>query len=140
MEKFYLLQIDLKSMKQLLILLLFVLVNILACSSLRPSSVVDSFINYPNPFDSRNEFTTYQVKLKSTEIIKAEVSIFEEDGSLVSRLLLLINETNKSQAQVNWRGLDDDGKYLASGVYFARLNITDSNGFIEVKEIKTLLK
>lgn len=138
MAEYCLLQIDFNSMKRLLIL--FIFVNIIACSSLRPDSVVDSFINYPNPFDSRKEFTTYQVRLKSTEVKKAEVNIFEEDGNLVSHLLLLINETNKSQAEVNWHGIDDDGKYLASGVYFARLNITDSNGFIEVKEIKTLLK
>ncbi len=123
-----------------LILSFFIFLVTLSCSSLRPESVIGEFINFPNPFQSETEFTTFSLKLNSTNIDNAYINILNEDGGLISRLHLNINNTNAMEAQVNWRGLSDEGNYLPTGVYIAELKVVDANGFIEITKIKTLIK
>ena len=56
--------------------ILFVLaIFYLSCSSNRPNSIVESFYNYPNPFNNRNSITTFRVILKEGEIVSAKIDI-----------------------------------------------------------------
>jgi hypothetical protein len=73
----------------------------------------DSFASYPNPF---NPETTFRFNLKEDTDIKLQ--IYNIRGQLVRTLRdgLL----RQGEYKVTWNGKNDNGKMVASGLYFAR--------------------
>ncbi len=77
------------------------------------STVLDS--NYPNPF---NPETTLSFNLK--ERSATELKIYNQRGQLVTTL---VNDVlNAGQHSYVWKGVDSEGRRVASGVYFYKLH------------------
>ncbi len=71
--------------------------------------------NYPNPF---NPETTISLSLKDTAPVKVE--IFNLKGQLVKTL---VNETLPAgNHNLVWKGVDNHGKAVSSGVYFYKMS------------------
>ena len=84
--------------------------------------------NYPNPFNSE---TVIRFELPSTQ--EAELSIYGLTGQQVAMLSLGMREAGSHT--VRWDGRDPDGRNLASGVYFIRL---ESGLQIQVRKLLLL--
>jgi hypothetical protein len=70
--------------------------------------------NYPNPF---NPTTTIRFGIDRDATVK--LTIYDATGSVVR---VLLNETRRAGPHTAvWKGRDDDGRAVASGVYFYRL-------------------
>jgi flagellar hook assembly protein FlgD len=71
--------------------------------------------NYPNPF---NPVTTIRYQVKQDGPVK--LRIYNVAGQLIRTL---VNDTVKAGVvhEVQWKGLNDTGSPVASGVYFYRL-------------------
>lgn len=75
--------------------------------------------NYPNPFIINTELSWYQ---KTSD--KVSVRIYDLKGRLIRTLT---NETKTAGIQkLSWDGKDNNGKQVASGIYYSRLQ--SSNG------------
>ena len=79
--------------------------------------------NYPNPFNPSTNITYYV-----SERADVYLGIFNTKGHKIKTLV------NKSQSagsySVNWNGLDNSGKQMASGYYFYRIVVTNSTAVI----------
>ena len=81
--------------------------------------------SYPNPFNPR---TTFAYTLP--EAGQVAVRVFDAQGALV-RTLLTDSQAAGSH-EVAWDGISDDGRQLASGVYFGRI---EADGTTEVQKV-----
>ena len=75
--------------------------------------------NFPNPF---NAATTLNYQLGSPGLVKLD--LFDVGGQHI-RTLVNSPQLSGSYA-VNWDGRDDNGKDLATGIYFSRLLVGKS--------------
>jgi hypothetical protein len=76
--------------------------------------------NYPNPF---NGSTVIEYNLPIASNVR--LSILDINGREVATL---IDEPQKAGTHnVTWRGLDQQGRSLASGIYFYRITAPSSN-------------
>ncbi|HBY99950.1 MAG TPA: hypothetical protein DEO84_01395, partial [candidate division Zixibacteria bacterium] len=66
--------------------------------------------NYPNPFNSSTI-----IKIGGSVNIESNVSIFDVTGRLINNLPV-------TQNNLVWDGRDSNGKTVATGFYFAKLN------------------
>ncbi|MBC8184900.1 T9SS type A sorting domain-containing protein, partial [candidate division KSB1 bacterium] len=82
--------------------------------------------NYPNPFNNR---TT--IKYKTQKDGFGEITIFNIFGRKVKTLIN--GQISKGYHEITWDGKDENGKNVASGVYFYQLKLD------EFKSIKKLL-
>jgi subtilisin family serine protease len=73
--------------------------------------------NSPNPF---NPSTTLQYGLSSPGPVR--LVVYDSRGRRV-RTLLQENRVTPGEYEVRWNGTDDSGRAVASGVYFARLEL-----------------
>ena len=119
--------------------LAFFIIYIASCS-LRPSSGIEDFYNYPNPFNSKETNTTYRVSIKSGEIINAKMEIYSTSGNLLDNIDLNIDTSDKRIATCKWAGVDKNGKYLPAGVYIAKITVKDNQDSIFTEEFKTYIK
>ncbi len=87
------------------------------------------FENYPNPF---NPYTTISYQLFEAGLV--EMDIFNILGQKVRTLVH--EEKQAGRHWVKWKGMDDRGERVVSGVYFYRLQAGDR---VEIKKM-TLLK
>ena len=84
--------------------------------------------NYPNPFNSQTNIN-YVIKAPG----KVTLEIYDALGT---RVKVLYNEFRAAGSYTAmWDGKDDQGKSIASGVYFCRLN---AGGAIKVKKMLLL--
>jgi hypothetical protein len=88
------------------------------------------FQNYPNPF---NPSTTIGFFLPNR--CQVTLEIYDTSGRLITRLLDRETKPAGTNA-VEWRGLDDRGRAVSSGVYFCRLRA----GKETISKKMTLLK
>lgn len=116
--------------------LAFFIVYIDSCS-LSPNSGIEDFYNYPNPFNSKETNTTYEVSIKSGKIINAKLEIYSTSGDLLDSKDLTVD---KKIATCKWDGLDKNGKYLPAGVYIAKITVKDSEDSTFIEEFKTFIK
>lgn len=76
------------------------------------------FDNYPNPFNPTTSISFY---LPKASYVRLQVF-----NSLGQRVATLVNEVQSAGSHtVEWSGADHDGKVLASGAYFYRLESVD---------------
>jgi hypothetical protein len=81
-----------------------------------PQAVENYLSNYPNPF---NPSTTINFSLPHTGFVK--ISVYNSKGR---RVRLLVNDYYAAgKHTTKWKGRDDKGNELASGVYFYRLQV-----------------
>ena len=83
--------------------------------------------NYPNPF---NPNTLIDYNLPQDGIVR--ISVLDIKGREVS--ILLEDEQTAGLKSISWRGIDDHGNKLPSGVYICLMT---ANGFIST--IKMIL-
>jgi hypothetical protein len=107
-----------------------------------PNSVDDSRLpkpssftlrqNYPNPFN-QNTIITYYLPDNKIQPARVQLLIYDLLGRLVREL---INETQQpGEHTVTWKGTDNSGADLPSGVYFYRLHILST----EISEYRKLV-
>jgi flagellar hook assembly protein FlgD len=85
--------------------------------------------NHPNPFNPTTSIA-YSIKERGHVLL----SIYDVNGALVRTLT---NETRAAGAQsATWDGRDDEGRSVASGVYFYKL----TGGKLHADEEEVLLK
>ncbi|MEO8168203.1 MAG: T9SS type A sorting domain-containing protein, partial [bacterium] len=89
------------------------------------------FPNYPNPF---NPSTTLEFVLPERSIVNAIV--YDILGKEVIKLLE--DELPSGTHTIQWNGLNADGNYAVSGVYFFRLRTSSSNGLVKIAVRKML--
>ncbi len=152
MEEYYLQQINfiskllmknnnfIKMAKKNCIIFFFLAFFYISCSPDKPSSGIEYFYNYPNPFKSRESGTTYKVSLKSGEIISAKVDIYSTTGDLLDSKDLTNDNSTKKIAACLWSGLDKNGKYLPAGVYIAKITVKDNQDSTFIEEFKTSIR
>ncbi len=100
-------------------------------NSILPEIMRMSLQNYPNPFNPQTN-----ISFNLTRSGKINLSIYNIKGQLVIKLI--DNETfQKGSHSVTWKGDDESGKSLCSGVYFYELNV---NGKTKVVQKCLLLK
>jgi len=82
--------------------------------------------NYPNPF---NPATTISYQLNSQSVVQLAVY-----NSLGQKISTLINDKRQQAGDysVQWDGMDDSGRQVASGVYIYRL---DANNQVQTKKM-----
>ncbi len=87
-----------------------------------PSSLIPKnhklFPNYPNPF---NPSTTIQYELPEHSTVSLD--IYDIQGHNIQTLVSESKPAGHYEAQ--WNGTDRDGKQVAAGMYFARLQVVD---------------
>ena len=81
--------------------------------------------NYPNPF---NPQTTIRYKLYKQEIITLE--IYNVAGQLVRRLIEEVQQSG--EYSIIWRGSDEKGNQISSGVY---MYVLKAGGFVMTKKM-----
>ncbi len=108
------------------------------CSCSDSSDFIDEFINYPNPFEASSEYTTFKVKINSSaNIKKATVNVYSANGDLLVNLNM---DVAAKEADIEWHGVDKNGKYLPSTVYYAEVSVENEEGNISKASTKTLIK
>ena len=76
--------------------------------------------NHPNPFNPETRIS-YQVP--KTSLVKIEVF-----NLLGQRIKTLVNEEKSPGTyQINWNGMDDQGKSVVSGIYLYRMQTQSFN-------------
>jgi flagellar hook assembly protein FlgD len=73
--------------------------------------------NYPNPF---NPATAIQYRVPSPGS-RVRLSVYDLSGRLIRELV--DGEKSGGEYVAVWRGLDDAGRQVGSGVYFYRLEV-----------------
>ena len=111
----------------------------IASCSLGPSSGIEDFYNFPNPFNSKETNTTYRVSIKSGEIIDAKLEIYSTSGDLLDGKDLTIDTADKKIATCIWAGLDKNGKYFPAGVYIAKITVKDNLDSTFIEEFRTFI-
>lgn len=119
--------------------LAFFIIYIASCS-LSPNSGIEDFYNFPNPFNSKESYTTYRVSIKSGEIINAKLEIYSTSGDLLESKDLTIDTADKKIATCIWAGLDKNGKYFPAGVYIAKITVKDNQDSTFIEEFRTYIK
>lgn len=119
--------------------LAFFIIYIASCS-LSPNSGIEDFYNFPNPFNSKESYTTYRVSIKSGEIINAKLEIYSTSGDLLESKDLTIDTADKKIATCIWAGLDKNGKYFPAGVYIAKITVKDYQDSTFIEEFRTYIK
>lgn len=93
-----------------------------------PVIYVLSISAYPNPF---NPSTT--IRYTTAEPGRVTLTIHDARGAQV--LTLVNEETHEGEHLVTWKGVDDKGAAVSSGVYFARIK---SNGQVQAMKLVLL--
>lgn len=128
-----------KTAKKNCIIFFFLAFFYVSCSPNKPSSGIEDFYNYPNPFKPQESYTTYKVSIKSGEITSAKIDIYSKAGDLLDSKDLNI-DTDKKIANCLWAGLDKNGKYLPAGVYTAKITVKDNQDSTFTGEFNTLIR
>ena len=85
--------------------------------------------NYPNPF---NPMTRIPYAIGSSETatgpVQVTLIIYDVNGR---RVTTLADETKTAGVyEATWRGIDDQGNVMSTGVYFARLTVSGESAFV----------
>ncbi|MEI0611998.1 hypothetical protein [Brachyspira pilosicoli] len=108
----------------------------ISCSTNKPSSNIKEFFNYPNPFNSKETYTTFKVSIGSGEIIEAKLYIYSQEGNLVDEKTMTIS-LDKKEASAIWSAIDKNGNYLPPSIYTSKVILKDNQDSTFVSEFKT---
>ena len=108
----------------------------ISCSTNKPSSNIKEFFNYPNPFSSKETYTTFKVSIGTGEIIEANLYIYSQEGNLVDEKTMTIS-ADKKEATAIWSAIDKNGNYSPSSIYTSKVILKDNQDSTFVSEFKT---
>jgi len=95
-------------------------INFVSVHNNEISSTLNSLMNYPNPF---NPSTTIEFAIQNDSNV--ELSIFNTKGQNIKTLIQ--NELTKGQHSILWKGDDEFGKQVSSGIYYYKLYVNGKN-------------
>lgn len=120
---------------------ILVMASLLACmgvlvsvsmANMDPISVGLVVSNYPNPFDSRNQFTTISCSFSREG--RGRLVIYDLFGNMVRAYPLESNGTGSNQ--VIWDGTNELGQKVAKGGYICVVELlTNSNTILATRKI-----
>ncbi|MCX8014770.1 MAG: T9SS type A sorting domain-containing protein, partial [candidate division WOR-3 bacterium] len=88
-----------------------------------------NLISYPNPF-SNHTTISYHLSYPA----KVKLQIFDITGKLIKTL------TNQEQSngayKFRWNGIDNNGRYVAQGIYFVKLEVNNTTTIRKLTLIK----
>ncbi|MBQ3655417.1 MAG: type IX secretion system sortase PorU [Bacteroidales bacterium] len=87
---------------------------------------ISHLLNYPNPFTDQTKF--YFEHNSPQGIIDYELTVFSTSGKIIKVLTGSFSTSESLSEPVIWDGRDKNGQKIASGVYFYRLKIKNSDG------------
>lgn len=90
----------------------------------------ENFYNFPNPFDPEDEYTQIRYVLKKTESVT--IVILDITGQKIRSLVNSISKTPGEHVEDLWDGRDDNGNYVANGIYYAHLKSESLNQYITI--------
>ena len=108
----------------------------ISCSANKPISNIKEFFNYPNPFSSKETYTTFKVSIGSGDIIEAKLYIYSQEGNLVDEKTMTIS-ADKKEATAIWSAIDKNGNYLPASIYTSKVILKDNQDSTFVSEFKT---
>jgi len=85
--------------------------------------------NYPNPFN-----TTTTIKFSLPETSPVNLIIYDVSGRLV-RTLIDGQVVEAGRKEMRWDGIDDSGRQVSAGVYFAKMSAGE---FVDVRRMALL--
>ncbi|MCK5032765.1 MAG: T9SS type A sorting domain-containing protein, partial [Calditrichia bacterium] len=86
------------------------------------------FQNYPNPFNS-----TTNIQFNIAKPSKVKITIFDINGRKVK--VLTNNKYSAGAHKISWTGKNLNGKNVASGVYFYRMEIYSNKKYTKIKKL-----
>jgi flagellar hook assembly protein FlgD len=99
--------------------------------------LIDRFTNYPNPLKDR---TTFMIDLEGpNETGVVDLEILSLDGKQVRRITETINQVGLRSLEIEWNGLDKQGRKPQPGIYVGRLTIKTKMGIISSKVQKLII-
>lgn len=99
--------------------------------------VINSFVNYPNPFSDQTIFTIDHNR--QGDSLKAVISIFNVQGKLVYSFERTYQHASNRINDLQWDGMDANGNRLNPGVYLARLILQSQTDGAESKKNQKII-
>ena len=81
------------------------------------SDKILSVYNYPNPFKTETYFTFRLTGIPD----ELQINIYTITGRLIKKIIKYSPELKTDFNSIYWDGRDEDGDFLANGVYFYKL-------------------
>lgn len=122
----------------------------MAIALLTARYAVTDFHNYPNPFTPELEATSFVVAVSengATNITEATLTLYNTQGRVIftredipqSEMVADPHQTNQLHI-TSWRGVDQSGKDVPRGIYYAKVDLTTGDGDIITAYTKTVVK
>ncbi len=93
---------------------------------------IKDIIFYPNPFKIKDHKNSFFAHIPS-DVNPVHIEIFDISGKLLKSFNSgNIITTNNGNYKIKWDGYSDNGKLLASGVYFAKIKSDKGNKTIKI--------
>lgn len=83
--------------------------------------VIETFANYPNPFE--RETTLFFTHNRSGDDLEGQLLIYDAVGSIMKSIPFTINSSPYQVNLFDLNEINDFGKKLPGGIYFARLTV-----------------
>ena len=87
---------------------------------------ITNLFNYPNPFRASTTFSFLQNQFSHT--LQIYVTIYTTDGKEVQQIYQVINQADDLVNVISWDGRDFKGNLLPDGIYFYRVDVSNSDG------------
>lgn len=94
------------------------------------SEIMLTAYNFPNPFIPENEVTTIRTYLEQPGTVSIE--IYSVANELVRTLLDATQQLAGEHLETFWDGKDEQGRFVANGIYLCRIRIDEQIQVIKV--------
>jgi hypothetical protein len=103
----------------------------------KEESILDSISNYPNPVITGTRFCfTHK---RPGEKLDVSIRIFTPQGQLIKSIDKTINSYGNRSCDIEWGGLDDQGRTAGRGIYIYNIQIRGADGAIANKSKKLIV-
>ena len=90
----------------------------------------ENIYNFPNPFNPEDEYTQIRYVLKKSESVT--IVILNVMGQRVRTLIKDMSKTPGEHIDDVWDGRDENGNFVANGIYYAHLKSESLNHYITI--------
>lgn len=96
-----------------------------------PSTRLESLVNFPNPFDSRQTSTTIAYKLQSDAYVN--VRLYDYSGVPIRSWQFSAGTVGgrSGENRLVWDGSDESGRKVAAGGYVCQVLVQESDGVMQ---------
>ncbi len=100
---------------------------------------LEHVVNVPNPFSESTQFT-FTVLNNQDDYFDAVIKIYTITGRMIKKIERTVTDNPNGLQKIYWDGRDDDGDYLANGVYIYKITVKNDSKKATVTEKLMLLK